>query len=71
MLRLPLKYGVLLSSYGWGAGAGRLVNEVLGKNGVELVGALEINWQPGKEDQEKVVELGNKLSEKILNGHFS
>lgn len=67
MLRPPLKYGVLLSSYGWGAGAGRVAQEILGKTGIELVGALEINWRPDPEELHKVVELGRQLAKKIVS----
>jgi len=65
MLRPPAKYGVLLSSYGWGAGAGRLAQEILGKTGIELIGAVEVNWRPDSEDLEGVVELADRLVTKL------
>ncbi|MEE9151845.1 MAG: FprA family A-type flavoprotein [Thermoplasmata archaeon] len=64
-LRPPLKYGVVLSSYGWGGGAPRQVQEILGPTKIEVVGALEINGPPSAEDHQKIIEIGKQLSDKI------
>jgi flavorubredoxin len=64
-LRPPLKYGAVLSSYGWGGGAIKQTLEILGPTKIELVGELEVNGPPSADDYEKVVEIGKKLSDKI------
>ena len=64
-LRPPLKYGVVLSSYGWGGGAVKHVQEVLGSLKMELVGAMEINGPPTKNDITKIIEIGKTLVKKI------
>jgi len=64
-LRPPLKYGVVLSSYGWGGGALRQVSEILGPSGLEVVGTHEINGPPKDVDYQKIIELGEQLVEKI------
>lgn len=72
-LRPPLKYGVLLSSYGWGGGAIRQAQEILGPTKIELVGTLDINGSPSTNDHKKIVEIGRHLSEKIrlsTKNHF-
>jgi len=64
-LRPPLKYGAVLSSYGWGGGALRQAAEMLGPTKIEVVGALEINGPPSADDFEKIVEIGKQLVDKI------
>ena len=64
-LRPPLKYGAILSSYGWSGGAIKQALEILGPTKIELVGELEVNGPPSDDDYEKVVEIGKKLSDKI------
>jgi len=64
-LRPPLKYGVVLSSYGWGGGAVKHVQEVLGPLKMEVVGAMEINGPPTKNDITKIIEIGKTLAKKI------
>jgi flavorubredoxin len=64
-LRPPLKYGVVISSYGWGGGAVKQASELLGPTGIEVVGAVDINGPPKEEDIEKVIEIGMKLAENI------
>ncbi|MFZ0965398.1 MAG: FprA family A-type flavoprotein [Candidatus Bathyarchaeia archaeon] len=64
-LRPPLKYGVVLSSYGWGGGAVKHVQEVLEPLKMELVGAMEINGPPTKNDITKIIEIGKTLAKKI------
>jgi len=64
-LKPPLKFGVILSSYGWGGGAVKHVQEVLGQTKIEVVGALEINGPPTDKDITRIVELGKALAKKI------
>ncbi|MFZ5993584.1 MAG: FprA family A-type flavoprotein [Thermodesulfobacteriota bacterium] len=64
-LRPPLKYGVVLSSYGWGGGARRQALEVLGPTKIEIIDTLEVNGSPSDEDHKKIVEIGRQLSLKI------
>jgi len=64
-LRPPLKYGVVLSSYGWGGGAPRQALEILGPTKIEVVGTLEINGPPSADDHQKIIEIGKQLSNKI------
>lgn len=64
-LRPPLKYAVVLSSYGWGGGALRQVSEIFGPSTLEVVGTHEINGPPKDIDYQKIIELGNQLVKKI------
>lgn len=64
-LRPPLKYGVVLSSYGWGGGAVKQAAEILGPTKIEVVGTLEVNGPPSADDYEKIAEIGKQLSNKI------
>jgi flavorubredoxin len=67
-LKPPTKFGAVLSSYGWGGGAIKNVQEVLGPSKLEIVGALEINGPPSEENLKQVVDLGRVLAEKIKGG---
>ena len=64
-LRPPTKYGVVLSSFGWGGGAIKNIQEVLGSSKMEVVGALEINGPPSEDNIKQIVEIGKTLAEKI------
>ena len=64
-LRPPLKFAVVLSSYGWGGGAIKHIQEILGQSKLEVVGALEINGPPTEEDVKKIVDIGKALAKKI------
>jgi len=64
-LRPPAQLGVVLSSYGWGGGAIKQVQEILGQSKLEVVGAMEINGPPTEDDVKKILELGKKLAERI------
>ena len=64
-LRPPLKYGAVLSSYGWGGGAVKQAAEILEPTKVEVVGALEVHGPPAAEDYQQIADLGKKLSAKI------
>jgi flavorubredoxin len=67
VLKPPLKYGVVLTSYGWGKGALSHASEVLGPTGLEVVGALEVHGPPGAEDFEEIRRIGGELASKILS----
>jgi flavorubredoxin len=64
-LRPPLKFGVVLSSYGWSGGAIKHIQEILGSSRLEVVGALEINGPPTEDDIKQIVDIGKKLAKKI------
>jgi len=64
-LRPPLKFAVVLSSYGWGGGTLKHVQEILGPSKIEVVGAMEINGPPADHDVVKIVELGKVLAQRI------
>jgi len=67
-LRPPAKFGVVLSSYGWGGGAIKHFQETLGQSKIEVVGAMEINGPPTEEDTRKIVEIGKALAKRIKEG---
>ena len=64
-LRPPLKYGAVLSSYGWGGGAVKQAAEILGPTKIEVVGTLEVNGPPSADDYGRIAEIGKQLSNKI------
>jgi flavorubredoxin len=64
-LKPPLKFAAVLSSYGWGGGTIKQVQEVIGPSKMEIVGALEINGPPTENDISKIVEIGKTLAGKI------
>ncbi len=64
-LRPPAKFAVALSSYGWGGGAVKHVQEILGSTTMEIVGALEVNGPPTEQNIKQIVEIGKALARKI------
>ncbi|MEM3695142.1 MAG: FprA family A-type flavoprotein [Candidatus Bathyarchaeia archaeon] len=64
-LRPPLKFGVVLSSYGWGGGAIKHVQELLGQTKIEVAGAMEVNGPPTDDDIRQIIDIGKTLAEKI------
>ncbi|MBO3755196.1 MAG: FprA family A-type flavoprotein, partial [Candidatus Brockarchaeota archaeon] len=60
-----LKFGVVLSSYGWAGGTVKHIQETLGPSKIEVVGAIEINGPPKQEDIKQIVEFGKTLARKI------
>lgn len=64
-LQPPLKYGVVLSSYGWAGRAVKQAAELLEPTKIEVLGAVEIRGPPTEEDINKVIELGRELARKI------
>jgi len=64
-LKPPLKFAAVLSSYGWGGGTIKQIQEVIGPSKMEIVGALEINGPPTENDISKIVEIGKTLAGKV------
>jgi len=64
-LRPPLKFGVVLGSYGWGGGIVKHVQEILGPSKIEVVGAVEVNGPPTENDIKQIIEFGKILAKKI------
>lgn len=65
-LRPPTKFAAVLSSYGWGGGAVRQIQDMLKDLKVEVVDALEINGPPTDEDMKRVVDIGKALAKRIF-----
>lgn len=65
LLKPPLKYGVVLSSYGWNEGAVRQIGDILEPLKIEIVGTLEVNGPPSVDDDQKIISLGKVLAGKI------
>ena len=68
-LRPPAKFAVVLSSFGWGGGAIKHIQETLGPTKMEIVGAMEINGPPTESDTDKIIEIGMTLAKKIREWH--
>jgi len=64
-LRPPLKYGVVLSSYGWGGGAVKQAAEILEPTKIEVVGAVDVHGPPTVDVYQQIAELGKQLADKI------
>ncbi|MEM2456747.1 MAG: FprA family A-type flavoprotein, partial [Candidatus Bathyarchaeia archaeon] len=64
-LRPPTRFAAILSSYGWGGGAVKQIQEILKDFKIEVVGTFEINGPPREEDMKKIAELGRFLAGKI------
>ncbi|MCS7135941.1 MAG: FprA family A-type flavoprotein [Nitrososphaerota archaeon] len=64
-LRPPTKFAVVLSSYGWGGGAVKQIQELLKDSKIEVIGTLEINGPPTEENMRQIVEMGRSLASKI------
>jgi flavorubredoxin len=68
VLKPPAKFAAVLSSYGWGGGAVKHLQETLGPTKMEILGAIEINGPPTDADIARVVELGKSLAKRIKEG---
>jgi flavorubredoxin len=66
VLKPPVKYGIVLTSYGWGKGALSQASEMLGPTGLEIVGALEVNGVPESEDYKAIRDVAKSLARKVL-----
>jgi len=65
ILRPPIEFGVVLSSYGWGGGAVRQIQEILGPSKIDVIGAMEVNGPPSENDIKQIVEIGKTLATRI------
>lgn len=63
--KAPIKYGVLLGSYGWGGGALKQAAEMLAPMKIELVGTLQVKGAPKEEDLKEVERIALELAEKM------
>ena len=61
----PIRFAVLLSSYGWSVAAIKQMQEILGPLKVEIVDTLEVNGPPTEENIKQIVEIGKLLARKI------
>lgn len=66
-LRPPTRFAAVLSSYGWAGSAVKQIQQILETSKIEIVGAVEVNGPPRKEDILDVVDLGRQISKKIKN----
>ncbi|MBS7646674.1 FprA family A-type flavoprotein [Candidatus Bathyarchaeota archaeon] len=64
-LRPPTKFAVVLSSYGWGGGAIKQIQELLKDYKIEVIGTLEVNGPPTEENLQQIAEIGKSLANKI------
>jgi flavorubredoxin len=68
VLKPPAKFAAVLSSYGWGGGAVKHLQETLGPTKMEILGAIDINGPPSEADLARVAELGKSLAKRIKEG---
>jgi flavorubredoxin len=67
-LRPPIKFAIILSSYGWGGGAIRQIQEILNGFKIDIVGTLEINGPPTEENIQQIIKIAKDLAKKIKEG---
>jgi flavorubredoxin len=68
VLKPPAKYAVVLSSYGWSAGALKNIQDMLGSTKMEIVEAMETKGPPTENDVARIIEIGKALAERIKEG---
>lgn len=61
----PIKYGVLLGSYGWGGGALKQAAEMLAPAKIEIVGTFQVKGAPKEEDLKEVERIALELADKM------
>jgi flavorubredoxin len=64
-LRAPTKYAAVLTSYGWSGGAVKALQGILEGTKIEMLDVVEVKGPPKKAEFDKVVELANKIDEKL------
>jgi flavorubredoxin len=64
-LRAPTKYGVVLSSYGWGGGAVKQISGLLEGSKLEVLGVVDVKGPPKQPEFDKIKEIANKIEEKL------
>lgn len=62
----PVKYGVVMNSYGWGKGAVRQALDFLEEMKIESIGTVEVNGVPTADDHTAIQVVANQLADKIL-----
>jgi flavorubredoxin len=67
-LRPPLKYGVIINSYGWGKGAVKKALGFLEEARIEPVGTIEVNGSPTASDQADILDMAARLANMIRSG---
>jgi flavorubredoxin len=65
VLRSPTKYAAVLTSYGWSGGAVKQLGEILSGTKIEILGVVEVKGPPKQAEFDKVVELADKIAEKL------
>lgn len=65
MLRPPLKYGVIMNSYGWGKGAIHQGLQFLEEAKIEAIGTVEVNGFPSPSDMENISTVAGQLADKM------
>lgn len=65
-LRPRAKCAAIFSSYGWSGGAVNIIKNQLDGLGFEIIGTLEIQGPPDKDETEKAIELGKKIASRLL-----
>ncbi len=61
--KIPPKPVLIISSYGWGSAAARILSEILSSAGFRIVDAIDFRGAAGDEDLEKIREGVRKLVE--------
>jgi len=64
-LRAPTKYAAVVSSYGWTGGAVKAVADIISGTKIEVIGAVDVKGPPKEEDFKKILELADKIEEKL------
>ena len=64
-LRAPTRYGAVLTSYGWGGGAVKQLQELLSGTKIEILDVVEVKGPPKQAEFDKIVLLADKIEEKL------
>jgi len=64
-LRAPTNYVAVLSSYGWSGGAVKALADIVSGTKIEILGAVDVKGPPKQEDLVKVLELADRIAEKV------
>jgi len=66
-LRAPTKYAAVLTSFGWSGGAIKALQGILEGTKIEILGAVEVKGPPKKAEFDKIIELADKMNEKLAS----
>ena len=64
-LRAPTRYGAVLTSYGWGGGAVKQLQEMLSGTKIEILDVVEVKGPPKQKEFDKIAELAGKIQDKL------